>query len=337
MAAVTLAKACRLTSWLTERLLKPGFDTSVTSFLAFDLNCPTSSADEVSKMVEPSDSYLHSALRCARAIIFLIVAGSTAGSRPAFAGAWTQGAGHGEIIVTGSYFETSHIFSSDGEIQPFGYGGKFQQIQINPYFEYGLTSRNTLVVNFWAQHLHYADQYHAFNSIGMGDVEVALRRRLKSPGSPWAVSGQVLILFPAYSATTTPAPGNHQEDFEGRALVGRPIPWRHAYWDTEAAYRFRTGAPADQFRAEAAAGFDVFERTKLIGQFYAIKSMQNGAPLSPSSNPNAQSDFDLYKSEVSLVFQVHPRTRVQAGWVDAFSGRNTGHGSSALIALWRSF
>jgi protein XagA len=288
-------------------------------------------------MVECSDSYLRSALRCALAIVFLIVAYSVLASRSAYAGAWTQDAGHGEIILNASYFETSHAFSSYGQIQPFGYGGRFQQIQINPYIEYGLTSRNTLVVNFWAQHLHYADQYHNFNSVGMGDMEVALRRRLNSPDSPWVVSGQALLLFPAYSATTTPAPGNHQEDFEGRALVGRPIPWRHAYWDAEAAYRYRAGAPADEFRAEAAAGVKAFNRTELIGQFYAIKSMRNGTPLAPNGNPNAQSDFDLYKSEISLVLRVHPRTRVQAGWIDAFSGRNTGHGSAAVIALWRSF
>ena len=288
-------------------------------------------------MVECSNLYLYSTLRRALAIILLIVTGSALGPRPAYAGAWTQDAKHGQIIFSASYFETSHVFSSNGQIQPFGYRGRFQQIQLNPYLEYGLTSRNTLVVNFWAQHLHYADQYHDLNSIGVGDVEVALRRRLNSFASPWVVSGQALILFPAYSATTTPAPGNHQEDFEGRVLVGRNLAWRKAYWDAEAAYRYRNGAPADEFRAEGAAGVNVFARTQFIGQFYAIKSMRNGTPLTPNDNPNAQSDFDLYKSEISLVYQVHPRTRVQAGWVDAFSGRNTGHGSAAVIALWRSF
>jgi hypothetical protein len=254
-----------------------------------------------------------------------------------YAGAWTQDAQQGQIIINTTYFSTSRVFSNTGRVQPFGYNGRFQQFQINPYFEYGVTSRNTLVVNFWAQHLHYADQFHNLNSVGTGDIEVALRRRFSSLSSPWVVSGQALILFPAYSASTTPAPGNHQEDFEARALLGRGNPWRKAYWDAEIAYRYRNGAPADQFRAEAAAGFNVLSRTKLIGQFYAIKSIQNGTPLTPNDNPNAQSDYDLYKSEISLVFQVHPQTRLQAGWIDAFSGRNTGRGNAALIALWKSF
>ena len=270
-------------------------------------------------------------------LAILLSLGGGLAPRSVYAGAWTQDAQQGQIIMNTAYFSTAHVFSSNGQVQPFRLKGKFQQFQINPYFEYGLTSRNTLVVNFWAQHLQYADQFHNFNSIGVGDVEVALRRRFNSLKSPWVMSGQMLILFPAYSASTTPAPGNHQEDFEGRALLGRGNPWHKSYWDAEVAYRYRNGAPADQFRAEAAAGFDVFPRTMLIGQFYAIKSMQNGTPLTPNDNPNEQSDYDLYKSELSLVFQIHPRTRIQAGWVDAFSGRNTGRGNEALIALWKSF
>jgi hypothetical protein len=285
-------------------------------------------ADEAFCMVSHSHS-------CFLAILLLLGSGLTPPS--AYAGAWTQDAHHGQLIINTSYFSTSHVFSSNGHIQPFAFNGTFQQFQINPYFEYGVTSRNTLVVNLWAQHLHYADQFHNLNSVGAGDIEVAVRRRFNSPTSLWAASGQLLVLFPAYSTSTTPAPGNHQEDFEGRALLGRGNPWRKAYWDAEVAYRYRIGAPADQFRVEAAAGFDVFPRLKVIGQFYAIKSMQNGTPLTANDNPNAQSDYDLYKSELSLVFQIHPHTRLQAGWVDAFSGRNTGHGSTALIALWKSF
>ncbi len=284
-------------------------------------------------MVRLSHSCLHSARRGLLTCMLLTMFSP----RPASAGAWTQDAQQGQIIINTSYFATAHDFSVNGHIQPFAYSGRFQQFQINPYFEYGLTSRNTLVVNFWAQHLHYADQFHNLNSIGAGDVEVALRRRFNSLASPWVVSGQMLVLFPAYSASTTPAPGNHQEDFEARALLGRRNPWRKSYWDAEVAYRYRNGAPADQFRAEAAAGCDVFPRIKLIGQFYAIKSMQNGTPLMPNDNPNAQSDYDLYKSELSLVFKIHPRTRLQAGWIDAFAGRNTGRGNLALIALWKSF
>ena len=61
------------------------------------------------------------------------------------------------------------------------------------------------------------------------------------------------------------------------------------------------------------AGFNVLSRTKLIGQFYAIKSIQNGTPLTPNDNPNAQSDYDLYKSEISLSFKFIPDPPT-SGW-----------------------
>jgi len=31
------------------------------------------------------------------------------------------------------------------------------------------------------------------------------------------------------------------------------------------------------------------------------------------------------------------KTRVQVGWVDVVSGRNTGRGSSLLLSVWRNF
>ncbi len=65
--------------------------------------------------------------------------------------------------------------------------------------------------------------------------------------------------------------------------------------------------------------------------------LQNGSPLSPGTNPNAQSDFDLYKTQTSMVIRLNSRTRFQLGWADTVAGRNTGRGSTLLISLWRNF
>ena len=52
-------------------------------------------------------------------------------------------------------------------------------------------------------------------------------------GLPWVVSGQFLLCLPDIRSIT-PAPGNHQEDFEARVLLGRGNP-AAAYWDAEIA------------------------------------------------------------------------------------------------------
>jgi len=255
------------------------------------------------------------------------------------AGAWTQEPGHGQVILSGSLFRTATSFDASGKPQLFSDGGRFRQFYLNPYLEYGLTRRLTLVANLPAPFLCFANRYGAQSSAGLGDVEVALKRRFNAIESAWAVSGQFTVMFPAYSPSRNPAPGNHQEDLEARFLLGRgaTLAGRHFFWDTEVAYRYRTGAPADQVRADATTGLDLTRRLTLMGQFFSIKGLHNGQPLAANSNPNAQSDFDLYKYQVSLVVKAGRTVRIQGGWSNAFAGRNTGRGQSAILALWKTF
>jgi hypothetical protein len=116
-------------------------------------------------------------------------------------------------------------------------------------------------------------------------------------------------------------------------MLGR----KPVFLDTGVGYRYRAGAPADQVRADVTAGIDVFRRATLMAQFFGIKGMRNGSPVRPNSNPNAQSDFDLYKGQGSVVFHVTDATALQLGWGNTIAGRNTGKGSTIVLALWRSF
>ena len=256
----------------------------------------------------------------------------------AHGGAWTQEAGRGQIILTSSFFRTDSEFSSSGIAEPFANGGHFQQLAFSSYFEVGVTRRTTLLGTVNAPVLRYWDSSGSASSAGLGDTELGVRRRFNSVESPWAVSGQLVVMFPAYPATRNPAPGNHQEDVEARLLVGRgaSLGAHHCFWDAEAGYRYRYGPPADQFRADFTSGIDLTRRVMVMGQMFAIKGMRNGQAFSVT-NPNAQSDFDLYKAQASLVVKVARSTRVQAGWNDSFSGRNTGRGSAAILALWINF
>ena len=112
---------------------------------------------------------------------------------------------------------------------------------------------------------------------------------------------------------------------------------RHGFLNAEAGFRWRSREPADQLRTEAAAGIDLTRRVSVIAQYFGITGLRNGSPLLPASNPNVQSDFDLYKGQVSLVTGIAARTRLQVGWCATLAGRNTGAGSMFLVALWRSF
>jgi hypothetical protein len=254
------------------------------------------------------------------------------------AGAWNQEAGHAQLIFTTSHYQTSSGFDASGINRPFANQGKFRQIALSSYFEYGVTRRYALIVNANAPFLRYANADGSVSSAGFGDVEIAVKRRMNAPESRWALSGQFTVMFPAYSASRNPAPGNHQEDVELRLLVGRGTIWskRNFYWNVESAYRYRSGAPADQFRGDVTVGADITQRFSTLAQVFAIKGVRNGDPFD-ISNPNAQSDFDLYKVQLSLLATITRRVRLQAGWNDSFSGRNTGRGHAVILGLWKSF
>ena len=256
-----------------------------------------------------------------------------------YAWAWTQDAGHGQIILTASFFQTSRSFDDRGNPKRFADDASFRQLMLNPFLEYGMSTRNTLVVNANIPFLRYASSQGIVRSAGLGDVEIGLKRRLNSPESKWALSCQVAVMFPAYPDSRVPAPGNHQEDIEGRMMAGRgaTLLMRHAFWAVEGAFRYRNGAPSDQARAEASVGADLNRRLTVMAQFFAIKSLRNGTPLTMTSNPNSQSDFDLYKYQPSVVYRLSHTTLVQFGANSTFCGRNAGRGLAPMFALWQRF
>jgi hypothetical protein len=277
--------------------------------------------------------------RCVCGWLIRLTAAVSVLSVPALGGAWNDAPAHGELIMTASMLKSWDEYGANGARSPFGYGGRFQQVQFGNYLELGLPKKLTLVLNLPISSLEYSDQYNRQQCGTLGDLEIGLRRRLNRIASPWAISGQLTVSAPAYSANEHPAPGNHQEDLEGRLLVGRgsELGERHWFWDAEAAYRYRTGAPADQLRGDFTAGVDVFRRLMVMGQFFSIKGLRNGQPVADIQNPNAQSDFDLYKAQGSLVIGITHKTRLQTGWGKTLAGRNVGRGETYVLGFWQSF
>lgn len=258
---------------------------------------------------------------------------------PSQASAWQVSTSHGQIIVTSSYYRTSSEFDQNGRIEYFGSSGEYRQILTSTYMEFKLSHRDSAILSVPGEFLRFSDAYGNESTNALGDIAIGWKRLLSPLESRWALSAQGLVSFPAYSAAANPAPGNHQEDVESRVMFGRGVDIlrRHVFLDLESAYRYRSGAPADQVRDDGTIGFYPFKKTMLMGQVFTIKSMRNGAPLAPNSNPNAQSDFDLYQYEPSIVQTIRHGLQVQVGWSTAFSGRNTGRGTTAVLSLWESF
>jgi hypothetical protein len=255
------------------------------------------------------------------------------------AGTWPESDGHALMIYSVSWFQSRSGYGPTGQVSRYGANGLFNQILVTPYIDLGITRRTSVSFNPALSHLVSKDAFNSQSGGGFGDVELSVRHQFATLESGWLLSGQGTWMFPAYSLARNPAPGNHEQDFEGRLLAGRggAVWGKPAFVDLQAGYRYRSGAPADQVRADGTVGFTVIPKLTVMGQFFGIKGMRNGSPVRPNSNPNAQSDFDLYKGQGSVLIRATSLTTVQLGWGNTIAGRNTGKGSTIVLALWRSF
>jgi hypothetical protein len=252
------------------------------------------------------------------------------------AAAWPRPQGTGQVFFNFSGYQAGGTFDAQGHRKNFLYDGGFRKIEFNPYIEYGLSSRVTLVGSFFVNSLKFSDQYNTFQSSGSGDSEVGLRMRLNRAegGIAWSVQGSVKV--PTFDRDRRPAPGNHQTDYEGRILAGRSFLMRY-FWNVEAGYRVRTSYPADQIRLDGTVGATWGRRWMGLAQVFGITSVGRAGTLPALNNPNIAPKFDLYKTQLSVVYRLNQKTRVQVGWTGDVYGRQVGAGNAVLLSLWREF
>jgi hypothetical protein len=255
---------------------------------------------------------------------------------PAYAGAWTQAAGQGQIILTGSYYDTDHYFDNAGHKQK---QSTYSQYAASPYVEYGLWDGLTVGTNLTFQHVHQASAPFApgQTNTGLGDSEFFVRQRLWQ-GSGLVVSAQPMIKLPALeSSTAAPRLGGDSMD-AGLGLSGGygfSAYGRNHFVDLDTQYRYRFGSPGNQVNLAGTLGIGLLQNLMLMPQ--AFLTYRTSAPANALFTQSSGDDYNLIKLELSLVYQWREDISLQAGAFSAITGRNTGTGTGGLFALWKSF
>lgn len=271
----------------------------------------------------------------------LLLGATLGGALPTsvYAGAWTLEPYTGQLIVTTVYYHANDQFTRSSNRRDLPNDGEFRKFEINPYLEYGLLDNLTLVGDFFLRYLDSSDRSGSDTNFGFADPEIGLRYRLSPPDwtTVWSVQG--LVKLPVSSSSDTPALSNEQTDLEARLLVGRGFSlWSgSAFWNVELAYRYRNGGPADEIRLDGTFGYYPAPKWLLMAQFFGIQGLRNATSTSSGSNPTIQPDYDLYKGQVSLVYELTPAVRVQIGYARDLYGRNTGAGNAVVAAVWFKF
>jgi protein XagA len=276
--------------------------------------------------------------RSFKALLLTVVLGCALPAR-VHAGAWTLEASTGQLILATTYYHADDLFTRGSNRRPFPNDGEFSKVELNPYLEYGLLNDLTLVSDFFLRYLESSDRSGSDTNFGFADPEIGLRYRLSPPDwtTVWSVQG--LVKLPVSSSSDRPALSNKQTDLEARLLVGRgfSLGSGSAFWNVELAYRYRNGGPADEIRLDGTFGYYPAPKWLLMAQFFGIQGLRNAASTSAGSNPTIQPDYDLYKGQVSVVYQLTPAVRAQIGYARDLYGRNTGAGNAVVAALWFKF
>ena len=264
---------------------------------------------------------------------------SIAAASSCYAGAWTEPQGEFYEKVSYNYYYAHQDFDSASNRVATPNGGKFTDLDVNNYIEYGLTNDLTVINSLTYKWLRNDFNGGAATSgSGLGDVDLGLRYKLldKSAG---IVSTQVLVKFPGVYGVDDSLPlGNGQYDAELRLLYGRSLyPVLPAYMNLEIGYRWRVGAPADELRYLVEFGDDLTSRLFVRAKLDGTLSMKNGASAAGSNfsaNPTATNNYDLGKLDLAVGYKITPSFGVEVSYRPDIYGWNTAAGANYSLALY---
>lgn len=269
------------------------------------------------------------------ALISALLLISVSGSQ-VFAGAWTakQGGMYNKLAL--NYFESKKYYDDDGNRQRLAYDGKYSDTNLNCYLEYGLTDDLTLIGSFYYKWLEQENDYFKAESDGVGDFEVGLKWKLLDDPLVLAIQALTKISGP-YDDDEVPGLGNNQTDFELRLLLGKSLYPLPLYMGLEAAYRWRSKAPADEWRLLAEIGGNAgkyfYGRVKLDCLFSA-NNAESGAGF---TNITLTPEYDLITLDTTLGVNFNEHVSLEFSYVPTIYGENTAAGYTLSSALVYSF
>lgn len=265
------------------------------------------------------------------------------------------------------YF-TVDTFDNHGQSRRNNEGSTFKDKNTTLYVEYGLLNNLTLFGSLPYKNLtsHYRfledgikkgrrTTYHGF-----GDIELGLKYNIIN--KPIVLSVHFLTkLAWLYDGDEELVPGNNQNDYELKLLLGKSLWPFPGYCGLELGYRWRTNDPSDEYRYLLEFGVNItdklFCRIKLDG----IKSVKNGRlPGAPEpytdmyvdyetgqlvkrtrrasgsssfSNPSLGLEYDMAKLELTVGYQYTKKWSCEFTYTNYPYGENIAAGDQYSLAL----
>lgn len=252
----------------------------------------------------------------------------------AYAAAWTQEAGKGKVIVTGSYYESPKIFNNNGDKQT---APNFHKYELNPYVEYGLYDDVTLGASFSLQRAQQNVPGASDDSnMGIGESEFFGRYRFYQKDGVVA-SVQPFFKLPPPATDERPPLGSPNADIGLGGSVGYSMSvfGYQDFMNLDAQYRHRFGHQRDQIRFAATVGVGVAPDWMVMPQaFMTLRTSDPGVTAVTQTNAD---DYSVTRLQLSGVYSVSDDTKLQAGAFSDVAGKNAGVGRGMLLSVWQNF
>jgi hypothetical protein len=219
----------------------------------------------------------------------------------AWAGAWCMKEGSVYSKLSYNYYFTVDTFDDDGHKHRNPNGSNFRDENITWYNEYGLFDNFTLFAS-----VPYKMLYSKVRSIepvgdakrlkrtsdrydGLGDVDLGVRYGLLK--DPVVLSLQFLTKVAwFYDGDEDVPPGNNQNDYELKMLLGKSLWPFPGYCGLELGYRWRTSAPSDEYRYLVEFGMNPTKKCSFRVKLDGIASVKNASL--PGQKPTVSSYID---------------------------------------------
>ncbi len=249
-------------------------------------------------------------------------------SQQAYASAWSRDDGELMIISRADYFKSDLMNVSVGgtEVE-----SKFERIESNNYFEYGVTSGLTVGGKVFYGTSWLTRGSNVETASGFTEFEAFVQQQVFRNERH---AGAVKVAAGAPSGFESGARAGLESegaDLEFSLLYGRSLTFEpvKTFAAAEVGFRKRFGESADRMRFLTTIGLAPNDRWDLLFDTYSVKSLRNEG--------TGGADFDVIKIQPSVVWRATRRFSFQVGLSEEIAGRNLALGTTYFVGLRSRF
>lgn len=248
----------------------------------------------------------------------------------AFAGAWAQPPGTGQIISTTTYDTAERAYDDKWKLNR---DVSFAKTDSRFFMEHGVTSKLTLVTETAYQDVDYTSRDGRTKVQGFGNSALGLRYQFFKKGRQVAALQSTFILAGSGENISDADLGRGGNGWELRALYGRSFKAlkREGFIDLQAAWVYRPGISPDSYKSDATVGINATKSIQLLGQ--AFYSKTNNQVLDTDRILSNES----LKLQASFVRKTSKKRSYQFGVFQTVAGRNIVKEKAVIFGVWQRY